>query len=226
MAFRSHKKNRLSKKVFHSLLNEEILSIQKDQERFSLVCKNKVISIPSKWKNGLLHVDLTKNDIRKHCGNNKVSLTHTHILHTAKPSEQDFESLKHRLGKNVNEFCVAGVDGVGCYDINKQTEKIFKHWNKSDFDKKMRSIGGNVWYGKHVYCDGHQNLLCELDRGKDKIPIQMGIFSNIVLRNGTQIFQKNDADIALNTHLKNEIVRCVAVNGNETIFCEVIENDN
>lgn len=222
MLNRSLENDKISTKAIKELKKEEILSIKEDRERLSLICKDKVIKLPSNWDGNLLSSNLDEKTVKTKCGKkNTAKIFHTHAIYTAKPSEQDFEGFSKNF-PSIKETCIAGVDGVGCYNINNKSETFFYPWKKKELSKDISNIGGKIWEGKHVYCDGKSNVLCEIYVG-NKVN-QMGIFSKVVMRGGTQIFNREDSDIALNTHLKNEFVQCTAIHGNETLFCEVKNN--
>lgn len=215
----------LSQKLINAMREEERLSIRDGIERLSLWCGDDLKPIASTWHdNRILHTNLTRDTIVNACGGKSAKVVHTHMQHTAHPSKMDFDALNRLQIANVEGMCVIGLDGIGCYDLEKQKEIMFRSWTSAELTEDMHKLGGKVWHGKHVYCDGDKEILCEIDGGDGSPPEQMGIFKHIVLRGGT-IYRKNDADLAMQTHFADEHVRCSAIDGKDTIFCEVIPHD-
>jgi hypothetical protein len=196
------------------LFQMEMKSIHENKEKSAMICKNKIHEIPSIWKNGLLHASITSDVIHNKCGEEKPYFIHTHILHTSEPSGEDFNGYDKLF---FNGFCVAGIDGVQCF--NNTREKIYSHDWKKSFSENFSRIG-KEWKGKNLFCDhvGDQ-YYCELH--SDTHAEKMGIFDKITANNGKIVLKSGDADITVQS--RNGI-SCFGTHDGKELSC-LISNE-
>lgn len=192
----------------HSLMMHELKSISENREEGFIYCNDRLHKIPSKWENGLLKSSLPFSFITERCGNDKPYFIHTHILHTSLPSESDFAGYDKNIFKG---FCVAGIDGFRCYN-NEGNIIVKKQWNREEFSKKFKSIGGKIWKGKNgIFCDRiGKDYYCEINNGNGQLP--MGIFREVTMDRGKTSLNSPDADLVYQSE-NNGKIWCYSANG-------------
>lgn len=199
-----------------SLFNFEVQSIRDNKEKALIFCHNQVHEISSKWKNGLLKAQLNVSDIRQKCGEEKPLFIHTHMLHPSDPSDEDFEGYDTDI---FNGFCVAGIEGVQCYD-NEKKQTFQKDW-REEMAKQFSRFGMH-WKGRNLFCDHiGKDYYCELNGNQNSQ--KMGIFNKISTKGGKLVFKSGEADVTLQTR-KGESMDCFGKRDGSELSC-VVSND-
>lgn len=208
----------LSDNIRRSVRKLEIDSIKGDREIAFLICDGKYHKLESSWNGESLTAKNLNDTIDKKCKGD-VYLGHTHILFTHKPSRDDFILPSNQ---KIRGICIAGIDGIGCYDRNKHMIE-YRKWG-ARFKTDFINAEGKIWEGHGIYCDGESKYFCEIVDDKERV-IPMGIFNMIGSMGGTQILHPYDADFSIETHKANEKIECYAKEGIDTLFCEVKEDE-
>lgn len=210
----SLKKNIFEDSITERIFSEEINSIKENRERPSIICGNKLIEIPSKWSNNILHIDFDEKIVKSKCNNIKPLLLHTHILHPSIPSNEDFSGY-NKIKNSLGGFCVAGIDGLNCFN-NNNAQIMKKNWG-NNIGEKFEKNGLKFWKGSNLYCDkvGHKHY-CELDQGNGKV-LELGVFDSIVSKGGINSIDPKESDLSIKSTI-NENLNCVS-NGTPTLSC-------
>lgn len=197
-----------------TLLDHELNSISENKEKGFFFCKNTLFDVKSRWNNGLLESEISVDKINKECDNEKPLFIHTHILHTADPSDEDFDGYDKQIFRG---FCVAGIDGIQCYD-NDQNKIVHEDWiNK--FTESSKNINLSRWNGRNLFCDhiGDQ-YYCELNTENESKNI--GIFNKITSKGGKISMRSGYSDIALQSK-KGEEIKCFGFKSGDELSCVI-----